>query len=94
MGVIAAPTAAADCNSTGSTTLCASGGSVRGGSGAPASVPVYDPYPCVGDPWCDLYDNYNPGIEWDLPDINRPGRPGGPDGPGGPSRPGRPGRPG
>ena len=42
----------------------------------PHRFPVYDPYPCVGDPWCDLYDNYNPGIEWDLPDINRPGRPG------------------
>jgi len=67
LGVLAAPTAAADCNSTGGSTLCASGGSVRGSSGAPANLPTYNPYPCYGTSTCDYYDTYDPGIAWSLP---------------------------
>jgi hypothetical protein len=53
--------------------LCASG-TVSGSSGAPTSVPVYNPYPCYGNPGCDFYDDYNPGLIFDLsPDFgNRP----------------------
>lgn len=67
-GLTGAPTAAADCNTVTGSTLCASG-TVKGSSGAPTSVPAYDPYPCFGNPACDYYDDYNPGIIWDLPDI-------------------------
>jgi hypothetical protein len=53
--------------------LCASG-TVTGSSGAPTGVPVYNPYPCYGNPGCDFYDDYNPGLIFDLsPDFgNRP----------------------
>jgi len=83
--LLAAPTAAADCNSVGNSTLCSSGGSVTGSSGAPTYVPTYDPYPCVGDPLCSYYD-YDPGIIFNPPDwggggigggIGGGGRPGG-----------------
>jgi hypothetical protein len=76
LGVLAAPSAAADCNYSGGTTICASG-TVRGSSGAPTDIPAYDPYPCLGDPTCDFYDNYDPGIIIDPPRPIRPGRPGG-----------------
>lgn len=67
---IAAPTAAADCNTVTGSTLCASG-TVTGSSGAPTSIPVYSPFPCYGNPACDYYDDYNPGIIFDLT-PNRP----------------------
>lgn len=75
MGTVVAPTAAADCNSVGNSTLCSSGGSVRGSSGAPSGVPTYDPYPCVGDPLCYYYDDYDVGVVFDPPNggIGRPG---------------------
>lgn len=69
LGIAIAPTAAADCNTVTGSTLCASG-TVKGSSGAPTSVPSYNPYPCYGDPGCDYYDDYNPGIIFDLPGIN------------------------
>ena len=69
LGVAVAPTAAADCNSTGGSTLCSSGGTVKGSSGAPANLPTYNPYPCYGNPTCDYYDTYDPGISWDLPNL-------------------------
>ncbi|MDQ1304264.1 MAG: hypothetical protein QG671_91 [Actinomycetota bacterium] len=68
-GMFLAPTAIADCNSVGNSTLCSSGGSVRGSSGAPSGVPVYDPYPCVDDPLCYIYDDYDPGAVFDPPDV-------------------------
>lgn len=73
-GLILAPTAGADCNTVTGSTLCASGGTVRGSSGAPTSVPTYNPFPCYGNPACDYYDDYNPGLIFDLsPDFgNRP----------------------
>ena len=64
--VATAPVAAADCNTVTGSTLCASGGTVKGSSGAPTSVPTYNPYPCYGSPGCDYYDNYNPGLIFDL----------------------------
>lgn len=64
----AAPAAGADCNTVTGSTLCASG-SVKGSSGAPTSVPTYNPYPCYGNPACDYYDDYNPGIIFDLPNF-------------------------
>ena len=67
--VAVAPTAAADCNSTGGSTLCSSSGTVKGSSGAPANLPTYNPYPCYGNPTCDYYDTYDPGIAWGLPNF-------------------------
>lgn len=90
VSIVVAPSAAADCNYSGGSTLCASG-TVRGGSAPPQAN--FDPYPCTGDPTCLYYDNWDPNIYLDL------GRPG--DGGGGPGvgggpiiRPGggRPGR--
>ena len=66
VAVATAPVAAADCNTVTGSTLCASGGTVKGSSGAPTSVPTYNPYPCYGSPGCDYYDNYNPGLIFDL----------------------------
>ena len=63
------PSAEADCNTVTGSTLCASG-TVTGSAGAPTSIPKYSPYPCYGDPTCDYYDTYDPGISWDLPDFN------------------------
>lgn len=70
----AAPVAGADCNTVTGSTLCASGGTVKGSSGAPTSVPTYNPLPCYGNPACDYYDDYNPGLIFDLsPNFgNRP----------------------
>ena len=73
-GIGFAPMAAADCNTVTNSTLCASG-TVTGSSGAPTEIPVFDPYPCLGTPACDYYDNYDPGAIFDRPD-NRPSRPG------------------
>ena len=77
LGFAGAPIAGADCNTVTGSTLCASGGSVKGSSGAPTSVPSFNPYPCSGNPACDYYDDYNPGIIFDLPNFgfgggNRP----------------------
>ena len=69
VGIVLAPTAGADCNTTAGSTLCSSGGSVRGSSGAPTALPTFNPYPCYGDPTCDYYDTYDPGISWDLPNL-------------------------
>lgn len=85
-GLVVAAPAVADCNSVGNSTLCSSGGTVRGSSGAPSGVPTYDPYPCAGDPLCSYYDDYDPGAIFDPPNIGI-GGPGGP-GIGGPGRPG------
>ncbi|MGW0162697.1 hypothetical protein ACWDUN_25590 [Mycobacterium sp. NPDC003323] len=86
-GLTVAPEAAADCTSSGGTTIC-SQGEVRGsdtGNGPSGSSGPYVPYAC-GDDWYTC-DNYYWGIDVDLnPDFDRPGRPqiGGPGGPGGP----------
>jgi len=69
-----APSAKADCNTVTGSTLCASG-TVSGSSGAPTSVPQYSPYPCYGNPTCDYYDIYDPGISWDLPSFGGNNRP-------------------
>lgn len=74
LGMATAPTAAADCNYSGGTTLCASGGSVRGGS-APPNAP-FDPLPCdFSDPLCYYYDDWDPNIYLDTPNVGI-GRPG------------------
>lgn len=78
---VAPPSATADCNYSGGSTLCSSTGSVRGGS---APAPAFDPYPCSnGDPLCAYYDNWDPQIYIDLPPIGGIGGPGGPNRPGG-----------
>lgn len=104
-GVAVAPPATADCNYSGGSTLCASG-DVRGGSSTarPGASAPYSPYPCYdyGDPLCLAYDNYDPGVVFDLPNVviggGRPvdpgygvpgGRPGGGNRPGGGGRIGR-----
>lgn len=70
-----APNAKADCNTVTGSTLCASG-TVSGSTGAPTSVPSpYSPYPCYGNPTCDYYDIYDPGISWDLPSFGGNNRP-------------------
>jgi hypothetical protein len=82
-----APSALADCTSSGGSTICAQG-DVRGGSGGPLTGPAYpgycaDPWYCSDDWGVDVYwdpgrDQANPnppGINNDLP--GRPGRPGG-----------------
>lgn len=93
VGIVVPPTAAADCNSTGGSTLCASG-DIRGSSNAsPGPSAPYSPYPCFdyGDPICLYYDNYDPGVIFDPPNLG-----GGPIDPGFgvPIRPGGGGRPG
>jgi hypothetical protein len=74
VGNLAAPTAAADCNTSGYATVC-SQGEVRGGSG-PAPVTAYDPYQC-SDPYLCYYDAYDPLIVIDPDWGNRPGGGGG-----------------
>lgn len=76
LGGAIAPRAAADCNTVTGSTLCASG-TVSGSSGAPTSIPRYSPYPCYGNPVCDYYDIYDPGISFDLPDFGFGGGGGG-----------------
>jgi hypothetical protein len=72
LGMVAAPSASADCTNAGSATVCAQG-DVRGGGPTPPSA--YYPSYCA-DPWyCDN--------GWDI-DVVRPihpGRPGWPIGP-------------
>jgi hypothetical protein len=92
--IVLAPSAAADCNSSGYATVCAQG-DVRGGSGGGgASSGPYYPYPCEDDWACG---DGELSVILDPPDIGGPpiwgpGRPGGPGGPGGPGRPGGIGR--
>ncbi|WP_032691672.1 hypothetical protein [Mycobacteroides abscessus] len=93
LGVIVAPTAAADCVNANGTTLCAQG-DVRGGGSTTSSTP-YVPYPCESDWSCDNWEmdiilgsdhesppppTVNPSPP---PDFGRPGRPGGGGGGGG-----------
>lgn len=71
VAIAPSPPAIADCNYAGGSTLCASG-DVRGGQGgAPASSAPYSPYPCYGygDPLCLAYDDYDPGIVFDPPNV-------------------------
>ncbi|MCV7192609.1 hypothetical protein [Mycolicibacterium brumae] len=58
-GVALAPPAAADCVSSGGTTIC-SQGDVRGADGSGPGV--YSPYPCEYDWYC--YDGFD--IVWDI----------------------------
>jgi len=87
-GLSIAPSAGADCTSSGGTTICAQGDS-RGANtgGGPGSGP-YVPYPCNYDWNCD-----SDGWDWDV-DLDADWDPG--IGIGGPGRPGigGPGRPG
>lgn len=78
-GLITAPPAVADCNSSGYATVCAQG-DVRGGSSAPVTGPAY-PYDCADDWMCNDGVDIVWGPVW-------PGGPGRPGGPGGPGRPG------
>lgn len=73
--VTVAPTAKADCTSSGYATVCAQG-DVRGPDGGPVAATPVVPYPCEYDWYC--------GHEWDLGIVWNPGRPGGPGGPGRP----------
>lgn len=90
--ITVAPTAAADCTSSGGTTLCSQGDS-RGtdsGSGPSGGADPYVPYPCGYDWYCN--DDYGWGVVLDLdpgwPGIGGPGGPGiGGPGIGGPGRP-------
>lgn len=69
--LITAPTAAADCNYAGGSTVCAQG-EVRGPDGVPRAATPVVPYPCEYDWYC--------GTDWDLDigwDPGRPNRPGG-----------------
>lgn len=59
VGIVVAPTAA-DCSSSGASTICSSQGEVRGGTG-PSPVSTYDPYQC-SDPYLCYYDTYDPLI--------------------------------
>jgi len=77
------PTALADCNSSAGSTLCTSSGTVSGSDGAPTSIPTFNPYPCYGTPTCDYYDDYDPGLIWDLPNFGGGGSGGGGIGGGG-----------
>jgi hypothetical protein len=79
LGLAVAPSATADCTSSGYATVCAQG-EVRGGGGSASVVsgPVY-PYPCEDDWLCSDGVDVVFGPIW-------PG--GGPGGPGGPGRPG------
>ncbi|CPV98991.1 hypothetical protein [Mycobacteroides abscessus] len=90
LGVIVAPTAAADCVNANGTTLCAQG-DVRGGGSTTSSTP-YVPYPCESDWSCDNWEmDIILGSDHESPppppppspppDFGRPGRPG--DGGGG-----------
>jgi hypothetical protein len=71
-GAVTAPTASAECSSSGGVTICAQG-NVSGPSGQPApSSGPYWPYPCDEDWLCD-----DGGVSIVLnPDIGLPGRPG------------------
>lgn len=90
LATVGASPALADCNYSGGTQLCSSGGVSGGSSGS------FDPTPCdrnsatrLNDPLCTYYDDYDPQIYLNPP--NRPVDPG--YGAGRPDR-GRPGTPG
>jgi hypothetical protein len=86
LGVLGVPSASADCNYSGGSSLCSSTGTVRGSSAPPPAT--FDPYPCnTADPLCAYYDVWDPQIYIDRPD--RPDRPGPGPRPGGGGRPGR-----
>jgi hypothetical protein len=97
-GLAIAPTAEADCTSTGGTTICAQGTS-RGantGQGPSGGSGPSVPYPCDYDWYCDddnwgvNFDvDWNPGIGAPGRPPNRPGGGGGRPGGGGGGRPGR-----
>jgi len=71
VGIVTAPTAAADCTNAGAATVCAQGTVRGGGPDAPTAGPYYPSY--CADPWyCD--DGWD--VDVILPPI-RPGRPGG-----------------
>ena len=55
--VATAPTAGADCNYAGGSTICAQG-EVRGADGVPRAATPSVPYPCENDWYC--------GTDWDL----------------------------
>ncbi|MGV9799750.1 hypothetical protein ACWDTP_17050 [Mycobacterium sp. NPDC003449] len=70
MGVLAtAPTAAADCTSSGYSSVCAQG-DVRGPDGVPRAATPVVPYPCAYDWYC------NTGVDLDI-GWDRPNRPDG-----------------
>ncbi len=89
-GLSLAPSAGADCTSSGGTTICAQGDS-RGADtgGGPGSGP-YVPYPCDYDWYCNDYDGWEIDLDadWDPgigiggpgidpgPGVGLPGRPG------------------
>lgn len=88
-GLSVAPTAVADCTSSGGTTICAQGETRGGGGGGGPGVGPSVPYPCDYD-WMCGSDYY--GWEFDLDadpggGIGLPGTPGNRPGGGG----GRPG---
>ncbi|PRC42285.1 hypothetical protein C6A85_000000111295 [Mycobacterium sp. ITM-2017-0098] len=91
IGLAVTPTAAADCTTSGNTTLCSQGTSRGSNSGSgPGTSGPYVPYPCDIN-WYDCNDYWDVNLDVDLD----PGRPG-IGGPGGPPAPdiGLPGRPG
>ena len=76
-GLFSAPSASADCVSSGGTTLCSQGEARGSDKGGGPSGSVYTPYPCEYDWYCD-------DVNWDVdldpgpirPDVGLPGRPG------------------
>ena len=76
--VVTAPSAGADCNSVGGTTVC-SQGEVRGPDGVPRAATPVVPYPCEYDWYCgsdsDIDISRPPGGGGGGIDIGRPGRP-------------------
>ena len=76
--VVTAPSAVADCNSAGGTTVCAQG-EVRGPDGVPRAATPVVPYPCEYDWYCDSDSDIDisrpPGGGGGGIDIGRPGRP-------------------
>lgn len=77
-GLLAAPSAVAECTSSGGVTICAQG-TVSGPSNVPTSSGPYYPYPCEDDWLCDdggVSVIVDPGPPSGGIDIGRPGRPG------------------
>ena len=74
--VVTAPSAGADCNSVGGTTVC-SQGEVRGPDGVPRAATPVVPYPCENDWYCgtdrDLNISRPPGGGGGGIDIGLPG---------------------
>ena len=80
--VATAPTAGADCNYAGGSTICAQG-EVRGADGVPRAATPAVPYPCENDWYCGT--DWDLDVDWD-PGPNRPWLPGGGGGGIGPRR--------